>query len=118
MQTNHFLRLLDAELACCIEDLKGFEDLLVARLKIMEITEYVFRENDALLKRETTGVTQIRKTVQAMNPDEFASIDEIIAVVRSTVKTAIHDHELPQAVYPLIDRRLLKVQRYVTSGDD
>lgn len=115
MQTNHFLRLLDAELSCCIDNLIDFEKLLVERLGTMEITNYVFRENDALLKREAAGVAEIQRTLRILNPRDFSSLDEIATAVRNATRSAILEHELPGAVYPLIDRRIQQVKRFVES---
>jgi hypothetical protein len=113
MQTNYFLRMLNTELSCCTEDLIDLEKLLETRLSTMEITQYVFRENDALLKREIAGVDEIQRTVALMNGAEYADLDAVVAAVRTIVRTAIVEHELPQAVFPLIDRRVQKVARYV-----
>ena len=115
MQTNHFLRMLDTELTCCIDDLLDFEKLMTDRLGSMEITNYVFRENDALLKREAAGVTEIQKKVRAMKHGDFTSVEEIVEAVRNATRSAIIEHELPEAVFPLMERRIQKIKRFIES---
>lgn len=115
MQTHHFLRLLGAELAGCDEDLRDFGDLLGARLKTMEITNYVYRENDALLKLELVGVKEIRRRVEALDPNAFASLDQAVTEVRTLVHNTIVEHQLPEAIIPLIERRIQNARRYILS---
>jgi len=113
MQTKHFLHLLDAELASCSEDLFDLEDLLKSRFETMEITHYVYMENDALLKREVAGVNRIRAHVQAIDPASFTDADELATGIRQAARTIIAEYQLPEAVLALVDRKIEAVRRFL-----
>lgn len=113
MQTKHFLRLLDAELAGCAEDLIDLEDLLKSRFETMEITHYVYMENDALLKREVAGVNRIRARVQGIDPAAYADAEELALAVRAAARGIITEYQLPEAVLALVDRKIEAVRRFL-----
>ncbi len=114
MQTSHFLRLIDAELASCAEDLVDLETILKSRFDTMEITHYVYLENDALLKREVSGVKRIRDHVLTIDPTAYEDAEAITQAVRQISGKIIREYQLPEAVAALVDRKIEAVRRYLT----
>ncbi len=116
MQTNHFLTLLSAELASCEEDIHDLELLFDARFKALEITNYVYRENNALLKQETSGIRMVRTQIDAMDPDSFPSLDDAFAAVLENARETVRSRQLPEAIISLVSRRAERVRDFVRSG--
>jgi len=113
MQTNHFLTLLAAELKSCEEDVHDLEKLCHDRFQAREITNYVHMENDALLKQEASGIGSIRKELESLDHDSYASIDEAYAAVVSLVEQTVKQRQLPRAIIPLVTRRAERLRDFV-----
>lgn len=113
METKHFLHLLDAELASCAEDLSDLEKLLKSRFETLEITHYVYMENDALLKREVNGVNRVRDYVLGLDPTTFTEPDDLALAIRDAVRLMIRNSQLPEAVCALVERKIESVRRFL-----
>lgn len=115
MQTKRFLRLIDVELSSCTEDLGDLEELLKSRFETMEITHYVYMENDALLKREISGINHIRDRVLQIDPTVYTDADGLAGAVRATASDVIQEYQLPGAVLALVERKIEAVRHYLSS---
>lgn len=112
-----FLRLLNAELEDCEEDLRDLDELLRQRLATREITDYVFWENDALLQREIRALESIRAAVGRLQMQGGVApgdpVEKIASAALQTAQAQVVQHEYPLAVLPLIERRIQRIRDYL-----
>jgi hypothetical protein len=107
-----FLKVLKAELEDCLEDVEDLEILYERKHGCEEISNYVYNENEALLKRELAGLKNILQTIDDVTLDRYASVDALATDVDAMIQKKVLEFEDPEAVYGIAKRKLLKVLRY------
>jgi len=112
-----FLKVLKAELEDCLEDVEDLKNLYQRRFRCEEITNYVYNENDALLKRELAGLKNILQTIDDVTLDRVASVEALAADIDAKMQKKVLEYEDPEAVYGIAKRKLLKVLRYTVDRD-
>jgi len=110
-----FLKILKAEIEDCLEDVEDLEKLYERRFRGSEVTSYVYNENEALLSREFAGLSQVLSSIELVDLDRYASVEDLAASVDEMIQKKVLEYENPQAVYGIVKRKLLKVLRYATS---
>ncbi len=113
-----FLRLLKAELEDLAEDLQFLEQNCAKRFRGEEITPYVFKENDALLRRELDSILNLAKIVDGIEPSLYKNSDELQAALLARAKDLVQHYQEPEAVLVFLKRKLDKIQAYIVSGED
>ena len=108
-----FLKILKAELEDCLEDVEDLSNLYERRRGTEEITEYVYRENEALLSREISGLRNLLANMDGVSVKIYASIEDLAAAVDAMFQKKVLEYEDPEAVYGIAKRKLLKVLKYV-----
>jgi hypothetical protein len=111
-----FLKVLKAELEDLIEDIGIVERKAVERLRLAEITDYVYLENDTIFHRERDAVREIIKMIDGVDISLYKSCDDLTAALESRIKLFVAEHEDPEAVYRFFMRKLGKVRAYVDSA--
>lgn len=117
MRTARLFRLLDAELVDAEEDIRDLEATLKTRCEAREITNYVYRENNALLEQELRGIERIRRALRSFNPDAYADIDLFGRDVLALVQDHVKHHDVPGAVESIVARRLHRLTQFVREAD-
>ncbi len=112
-QRRKFVEILRIELEDLAEDVKAMEDNTRGRAARGEITEYVLKENLAVLERERRGIAAARDCLAAVRPGDYGSLEEMIADMRSQLDDCIRCGHFEPVVRTLVERRLAKVARYV-----
>ncbi len=112
-----FLKVLKAELEELLEDIDLVERRAADRLARMEITEYVYKANDGLLRLESEAIRELLSSIDGIDAALYKSLDELVAELDRSAGNLVRDHEDPEAVYRFFKRKLAKVRRYVESGD-
>lgn len=111
---RHFVSLLRVELEDIKSDLRTMEELLVNRIGCREITDYVYNENTALLEREIAGVDRLRVLLEGLPQEELdLPIEELTRRLEERLGTEIRRRQIPEAVHPLVLRRLRKVASFL-----
>jgi len=107
-----FMMILKAELEDCIEDV---EDLSAYydRRRGKDLTEYVYMENVAQLKRELSGLQTLLFSIDDLSIDSYDSVETLAVALDDEMKKIVAAYEDPEAVYGIAKRKLLKVLRYV-----
>ena len=113
MRTGHLLRLLDAELIDAEDDIRDFEEVLRERISAREITNYVYRENTALLEWELHAIERIRSRIKLIDPKQFPDLSALRSEIESLVHDQVEHHEAPRAIESIVVRRLQKLLSYV-----
>lgn len=116
--SRHFISLLKVEFEDIKSDLRSMEELLVNRIGLREITDYVYNENTALLEREIAGVDRLRSLLDQVSCEELEEpVDELAVRLEARFTDEIRRRQIPEAVRPLIIRRLRKVAGYLASEE-
>lgn len=111
---RHLVSLLKVELEDVKADLRTMEELLVSRIGCREITDYVYNENTALLEREIAGVDRLRVLLDALPQEELElPVEDLTQRLEERLGVEIHRRQIPEAVHPLVLRRLRKVASFL-----
>uniref|UniRef100_A0A7C3E131 Uncharacterized protein n=1 Tax=Gracilinema caldarium TaxID=215591 RepID=A0A7C3E131_9SPIR len=108
-----FMKILKAELEDCLEDVEDLKNLYERRLLKNDVTNYVYNENEALLKRELDGIRKALDALDSIDVDTYENLDTLAAAVDAVIQKKVLEYEDPEAVYQIAKRKLLKVLRYV-----
>jgi hypothetical protein len=109
--------MLRIELEDLLEDIAIVERRASERFASDEITEYVYKENDGLLRLESNAVRDLVLIVDEINGIGYKSLDELVGDLDGRVKALVRDHEDPEAVYRFFVRKMRKVRDYVNSAE-
>lgn len=109
MQTTRLLRLLDAEILDAQEDIRDLELTLSHRFASMEITPYVYRENNAVLEWELHGLMRVRTLLGSIDPVTFESVRNLTDHLEDLLREQVQHHGMPGAVESIVRRRLIRL---------
>jgi hypothetical protein len=112
-----FLKVLKAELEDLLEDIALVEKVASERLTREEISDYVYRENDGLLRLEAVALRNLILVIDGIDLALYKNADDLAADLDLRVKEIVREHEDPEAVYRFFLRKLRKVREYVDSGE-
>ena len=107
---NKFFKVLSIE----FEDLEDSVDTLIAsmnqRNQDHEITDYVLKENNSLLKRELADVLLIHKAIMKLSPEDYQSVEEANTAVLDLIYSFTG---MPKLVHTFMEKRVQKVIRFI-----
>jgi len=79
-----------------------------------EITNYVLKENNALLSKEIASVKYLEKELEKWNSSEdFDSAEEAVESLKNFLKMKVKERGYPEFLNLVIDRIGKKVSRYL-----
>jgi hypothetical protein len=81
-----------------------------------EISEYVFHENLALMKREFLGVKGFRHTLKTLAAEQYATLNDLHQAVDQLLQETIREKGLPNSILLLVRRKMENVLRYIERG--
>jgi len=113
-----YKKVLRIELEDLQEDLLMMAEIYHQRELKREITDYVFLENLSLLQSEIAGIDSIIGSLEGVNPDDFASIEECAEYISEQFRKKTQDAGFPDSVFALVNRKLVKVSKYILSSED
>ncbi len=105
-----FFRILEIEFQDLEDGLEAYMKAIEDRYQKKEITQYVFKENDALLAREIDDVRIIRKRVTAISDKEYSDLDEAADTVVGIIENFTG---IPEVVHKHMKGKVDKVVKYV-----
>ena len=109
-----YLEILKIELEDLAEDIKLLVDDYKTRRESGEITNYVLLENLALLTHEIHGAESFVNILRDMQPDDYASLDEMVAVIDSKMGDLIEHGGHDPLLHKMVKRKLAKLTAYVS----
>jgi predicted mannosyl-3-phosphoglycerate phosphatase (HAD superfamily) len=112
-----FLKLLHAELEDLAEDIELIDQLGLKRFQENKISSYVYKENDALLRRELDSIANLSKIVDAIDATLYKNVDELEAELLKRLREQVARFEEPEAIVVFLQRKLDKIHAYLTSGE-
>lgn len=110
------MKILRAELEDLLEDIGVAERRHASRFACREVTDYVFRQNDALFLAEKRALRRIIEYLERLDFMRYSDLDSLVKAVDTQVREAVQDHDEPEAAYRFVARKLEKVRRYVESS--
>ena len=108
-----YLEILKVGMQDVAEDIKLLVGDYETRRKAGEITNYVLLENLALLTHEIHGVESFLALVEEIQPDQYSSLDEMIADIDTKVGELIEHVGHDPVLYQIVRRKLTKLAVYV-----
>jgi len=113
MKSRHLLNIIMVELEDLISDLMETEEGLLRRLADHSITDYVYKGNDALLKRELMAIESIRRKAERTTVPEGQTPEKTAEAFMKIVQEDIQHLQSPIGVVSMIERRVLKALQFI-----
>jgi len=110
---NNYIAILRIELNDLLTDLEKLIEECSKGHQTGMISENVLMQNLAVFKNEILGVHRFQRILDNIHAQEYERLDDMIEDIRLKFHALIHDHGLADAIQIYIDRKLLKVERYV-----
>lgn len=108
-----FRRILLIELEDLALDLRDSVKMYADGNVRGEVSNYVMRENTALLENEIAGLEQVCQIVRDAEVCEDEPLDALTARLRTACRTAIEQSHFPDALIGMVERKLNKVEKYI-----
>ncbi len=113
-----FLRILEAELKDLLVDIQVVERKHKESYDRLNITQYVFLENTALLEQERECFQALLKRIFALKVADYRDLDDLSAAVVKEAKSFVDCFEYPEAVVAFVERKTQKVRRYIDEPEE
>ena len=111
---QNYLRILRIELEDLHEDIERLIEQCRKSRDCGSVSEKVFMQNLATFKNELLGVNAFQAVLDAVDPNQFETLEAMIENIRSQFLSLIRSHGLVPALSIYVNRKLDKVARYVT----
>ena len=110
---KHFLEILRIELTDLREDLNILIQNCEEDFCCGKITEHVFLENKTLFQNELLGVEEFSILMNQIDPGKKDNLDEMIRQLKDDFEVIRRANAIAPAVKICIERKILKVSKYV-----
>jgi hypothetical protein len=107
-----YMKILFIEIEDLNEDLKHLIAVHETRKARNEITEYVCRENVALLENGRRALTSFLNELGALDVARFAGVKELEQAVEKMFTAFLEEHNFSHAVEEFVGRKMRKVLEY------
>ncbi|MDC7221651.1 MAG: hypothetical protein PQJ59_17090 [Spirochaetales bacterium] len=108
-----FITILEIELKDLEEDIQLIMANDEVRRNHEEISNYVYLENVALLKKELFDVDGVIQKVQKMNPADYSSQKEVADTLLADLRDKVERKIFPPVLLTMLERKFDKVTRYI-----
>ncbi|MDA3955553.1 hypothetical protein [Oceanispirochaeta sp.] len=108
-----FIKILKIELEETGVDTALLIDIYRSRYTNREITQYVQRENEALLEREIHCLEKMVPELEKFPIDDYKDKDSFVQGLSVFLKSFVEVNQFPQAAFLLAERKLQKVVKYI-----
>jgi len=108
-----YIQILKLELEDLEQDIEVLISDCLDRREKQGTSSYVFLENIALLKREVLGVERVSAMLDRFDLNQYATVAELVEALDRRFHELVSQHDLVEAVYHFLQRKLQKVARYV-----
>jgi hypothetical protein len=112
-QKQKYLDILRLEVEDLLEAIQLLESHYGERHAKGEITNYVLKENVALLDREIHGVRSFLEEIADVRAEDQQTLQDLVEDLETRLKKTIDRHAFDPVLYPLVDRKIRKVATYV-----
>jgi len=115
---NHFIRLMQVEILDLIEDVEAVGASHKQCFEDDTVSQYVYRENNALLEREIHSLQKIAKLIAGIDTSVYADTASLADDLRVRSKELVRKNEDPEVVFLILDRKIDKVLQYLSIGKE
>ncbi|MBN2280926.1 MAG: hypothetical protein JXQ65_10120 [Candidatus Marinimicrobia bacterium] len=112
---KNYLTIIHLELEDLDEDIQFLINEVHKKKEHGGLTNYVFLENQALLKNEIRALECFRKIIKKTSPEDFRSVDELIEYLREEFRIVVDANSYAEAILIFTDRKMQKVKNYINS---
>ena len=112
-----FITILEIELKDIEEDIQLIMADCEVRRSHEEISNYVYLENLALLKKELFDVDGLIHKLSELDPSDFASEDEVKELLLEVLKSKVKRQIVPPVILTMVERKFDKVSRYICQSE-
>jgi hypothetical protein len=117
VKTKHLIDIIGVELDDLVTDLVDTEGVLIRRLQEESITDYVYKENNALLRREAMAIKGLKDLTGDFLPSDYPNPKDCAQAFMEKVKAEVDHLQSPQAVVAMVDRRVQKALKFVLDAE-
>jgi hypothetical protein len=110
-----FIRILTTEIEDLIDDIEHLMVVYKNRCEKGEITNYVYLENNALLKNEISCLKNFIKFLSKLELDKIETIEELYLFIGKEFKQQLEEHCYAHSIENFVERKLQKVINYIKS---
>lgn len=112
---KNYLAILAIELDDLKEDIEHLISELRHNKQDHRCTEHVFLHNLTLFRNELLGVDAFHKILDQIDPENYETLDDMIAEIKQRFQLRVQMYGLAEVINLLIERKLVKVARYVNN---
>jgi len=110
--TKKYIELIRLELEDMKDDVAASEEILGKRFEELDVTNYVFMENMAILRSQMLGVENIEKYVGNLGEISI-SCDELRIKLEAYFSSFIKEGGFPEVIIRILKRKLDKIDKYM-----
>jgi hypothetical protein len=111
---NKFIKMVDIELDDFKEDLLHLIAANKLRLKRKEISDYVFKGNDAILTDARNGLKNIQNYLKTIDTQNFHDLEELSNFLKDGIKNIFSDSATPKMDQTHLFRKIDKILLYLS----
>jgi len=112
---KNYLTIINLEMEDLEEDIKFLINEAQKKKSNGGLTNYVFLENQAVLKNEIHALECFKKIIKKIDPDNYKSVEALIQSLRKEFKSVVDSNSYAEAILIFTDRKMKKVKHYVVS---
>ena len=105
--------LIIIELEDLMVDIEDLLDINQQKNENSQITDYVYKENRVTLRDEINALKTFRKTVYNLNPDNFATSEEIFDYLENKFERIVEEAGYGKGILYFVKRKLNKISKYL-----
>lgn len=111
------VQVLKAELEDLLADIDHVEKRYSERFSSNEITEYVYRGNEAVLAHEAEGLRILLTFIDGIDISIYRNPSDLVGALERKVHDFVRDRDDPEAIFQFFMRKLRKAERYIAWED-
>ncbi len=112
---KNYLTIINLEMDDLEQDIQYLIEKVKKDKETGHLTNYVFMENQAVLKNEIHALECFTKIIERTNAKDFNSIDGLIQFLSEEFKIIVDANSYAEAILIFTDRKMQKVKTYVVS---
>ncbi len=111
-KTARYLKILDIELQDLVADIDLRIQTQQTRKARGDLSEYVFKENIALLTSERHALDYFIRELERLDSATFQDVRELEAAIEKKFISFLVEHEFPHAIESFVTRKMRKILQF------
>ena len=114
-EKKKFISMLIIELDDFLEDLSHMRDVHKLRYSQKEISEHVYKENNATLVEAQDGIEKIQQFLLNLKYDQFNNPEELAHHIKKELNRVFTDCAIPQMDQVFLNKKIDKILKYLSN---